>query len=73
MRDLQTWHNTVRASDCDLRKNGTTLVIKNVPADVCSNCGEEYVAEDTTAHLLKTAEGIALAGVEIDIREYVTA
>ena len=56
-----------------LEKNGTTLVIKNVPADVCNNCGEEYIAENTTAQLLKTAEGIALAGVEIDIREYATA
>ena len=56
-----------------LEKNGTTLVIKNVPADVCNNCGEEYVAENTTAQLLKTAEGIALAGVEIDIREYAAA
>ena len=45
--------------------------MKNVPAEVCSNCGEEYVAEDTTAHLLKTAEDIAHAGVEVDIREYV--
>ncbi len=56
-----------------LQKNDTTLVIKHVPAEVCNNCGEEYVAEDTTAHLLKTAEGIAHAGVEVDIREYVAA
>ncbi|GJL62551.1 MAG: hypothetical protein NPIRA04_12050 [Nitrospirales bacterium] len=56
-----------------LQRDGTTLVIKNVPADICSNCGEEYVAEDTTTHLLKTAESIAHAGVEVDIREYASA
>ena len=56
-----------------LQRNGTTLVIKNVPAEVCGNCGEEYVAEDTTTHLLKTAEDIARVGVEVDIREYVAA
>ncbi|WP_454062253.1 type II toxin-antitoxin system MqsA family antitoxin [Candidatus Nitrospira salsa] len=56
-----------------LQRSEITLVIKNVPSDVCSNCGEEYVAEDTTTHLLKTAENIAHAGVEIDIREYIAA
>ena len=56
-----------------LQRNGTTLVIKNVPAEVCGNCGEEYVAEDTTSHLLKTAEDVTRVGVEVDIREYVAA
>ena len=27
-----------------LERKATTVVIKNVPAQVCSNCGEEYVA-----------------------------
>jgi hypothetical protein len=47
------------------------LVIKGVPADVCANCGEEYVPEATTAYLLRTAEEVARAGVEVDVREYV--
>ena len=68
-------HGTTRAGQVTvtLQRNGTTLVIKNVPAEVCGNCGEEYVAEDTTTHLLKTAEDIARVGVEVDIREYVAA
>ena len=51
-------------------RDGTTLVIKGVPADVCVNCGEEYVAEDTTARLLRTAEEAARSGVKMDVREY---
>lgn len=54
-----------------LRSNSTVLVVKGVPADVCANCGEEYVAEAATAHLLRTVEEAARAGVEVDVREYV--
>jgi len=56
-----------------LERAGTTLVIKNVPAQVCRNCGEEYVNEATTSQLLKTAEEAAGAGVELEIREYKAA
>jgi hypothetical protein len=54
-----------------VKRNSTVLVIKGVPADICANCGEEYVAEATTAHLLRTAEEVSRAGVEVDVREYV--
>lgn len=56
-----------------LERGGTTLVIKAVPARVCANCGEEYVDESVTAHLLKTAEEAARAGVQVDVREYAAA
>jgi len=50
--------------------NSTVLVTKGVPADICTNCGEEYVGEATTAHLLRTVEEVSRAGVEVDVREY---
>jgi len=56
-----------------LERNGTTLVIKGVPANVCANCGEEYVDEEITARLLDTAEEAAKKGVQVDVREYVAA
>ena len=56
-----------------LERDGTTLVIKGVPAQVCLNCGEEYVDEKTTARLLTAAEEAARAGVRVDVREYVGA
>ena len=56
-----------------LERDGVTLVIKAVPADVCQNCGEVYVDDRTTGQLLKIAEEQARAGVQVDIREYVAA
>jgi YgiT-type zinc finger domain-containing protein len=54
-----------------VKRNFTVLVIKGVPADICATCGEEYVGETTTAYLLRTAEEVSRAGVEVDVREYV--
>jgi YgiT-type zinc finger domain-containing protein len=56
-----------------LERGGLTLVVKNVPAQVCPNCGEAYVAEDATAQVLKTAEQMARAGTQVDIRQYAVA
>jgi YgiT-type zinc finger domain-containing protein len=53
-----------------LERGELTLVIKNVPAQVCSNCGEAYIDESTTAELLMTAEQMAAAGALVDIRQY---
>ena len=50
-----------------------TLEVKGVPAQVCENCGEEYVEEYVTAQLLKVAEEAARTGVQVDVREYVAA
>lgn len=56
-----------------LERNGATLVFKNVPAEVCLNCGEEYVDEKITAHLLRVAETAAQGGTVVDVREYMAA
>ena len=56
-----------------LEKGSLTLVIKSVPARVCSNCGEEYLGEDTTQYLYQMADEALQSGVQVDIREYVAA
>ena len=56
-----------------LERNGTTLVVKGVPADVCANCGEEYADEETTAQLLQSAEEAVRARIQVDVREYAGA
>ena len=56
-----------------LERNGTTLVFKGVPADVCANCGEQFVDEQTTERLLSEAERAAQAGVQVEIRLYAAA
>ncbi|MEA3491089.1 MAG: type II toxin-antitoxin system MqsA family antitoxin [Campylobacterota bacterium] len=56
-----------------LEKGSSTIVFKEVPAEICDNCGEKYMDESTTKGLLSRAREIVKNGVEIDIRKYDTA
>ncbi len=49
------------------------IVIQAVPAEVCENCGEEYVDDIVTEKLLLQAESMFSAGVKFDVRNYVAA
>jgi YgiT-type zinc finger domain-containing protein len=53
-----------------LERDHLTLVVNNVPARVCPNCGEAYADETVTASLLHQAEKMAKAGAKADVREY---
>jgi YgiT-type zinc finger domain-containing protein len=70
---------------CQLCKNGTTekgsvtvtlerestvVLIKNVPADICENCGEYYLDEETTYKILSKAEVAAQNNAEVEILQY---
>lgn len=52
-----------------LERSGAVLVFRRVPADVCANCGEAYVAEAVAARLLRSAEEAVAVGVQVDVRE----
>ena len=56
-----------------LHRGTTILVVKEVPARVCGNCGEEYVAAEVTARLLKKAAALARDGVEVAVCSYAAA
>jgi len=51
-------------------RDGRTLVVNEVPADVCENCGEAYIAEDVTAELLRIADEARQAQAIVLIRDY---
>lgn len=53
-----------------LEKGSSTIVFKEVPAQICDNCGEKYIDESVTKELLSKARNIVKNGVEIDIRKY---
>ena len=53
-----------------LERDQSIFVIRHVPAQVCPNCGEAYVDEQTTAALLSEAEAAMLRGSQVNIREY---
>ncbi len=46
------------------------LLIKNVPAQVCPNCGEAIVDEDVAMQLIGKAQDAYAEGLIEDIREY---
>jgi YgiT-type zinc finger domain-containing protein len=55
------------------KPDGATVVFRDVPAQVCQNCGEEYVDEATTGELLRQAQAAARAGVQVEVRTYIAA
>ncbi len=54
-----------------LERGGTTLVVKGVPAQVCSTCGEQYVDEGAAGRVLNMVREAAASGVQVEVREYV--
>jgi len=53
-----------------LQREGTVIVIKNVPGDICSQCGEYYLEDSVVAELDKLIEHAAVKGTEVAIIRY---
>lgn len=53
-----------------LERNQTTLVFKQVPADICANCGEVYLSLEINRSLLKQAEQELQRGVFLEMINY---
>jgi YgiT-type zinc finger domain-containing protein len=53
-----------------LDRDQTILVFKGVPAQVCDNCGEEYVSAEINRKLLEMAGEAARRGVTLELLQY---
>lgn len=53
-----------------LQRNGCTIIFKDVPADVCTNCGEYYLNEEVTNEILLRSENAMRNGAEVEILRY---
>jgi YgiT-type zinc finger domain-containing protein len=53
-----------------LTRGVTTVVIRDTPADVCSDCGEYYLSEDVSRAVLATAEAAARRRAEVEILSF---
>ena len=53
-----------------LSREDTVVVIRNVPAEVCENCSEYFLSENTTDHILSRAEEAVKKGAEVEILCY---
>ena len=56
-----------------LTRGETTIVIRDVPALICTTCGEEYVDALTGKRLSQIAEAAVNEGVQVDVRRYKAA
>lgn len=50
-----------------LERGETTVIIKDVPAEVCDQCGEYYLSEAMTEKVMAMAETAVTKGVEVEI------
>ena len=53
-----------------LNRANTVVVFKEVPAEVCKNCGEYYLSEEVSKKLLVRANAAVAAGAEVEIVKY---
>jgi len=53
-----------------LEREGTVVVIKEVPAEVCSNCGEYYLDEAVSARVYAQADEAAKRHAEVEVLSY---
>ena len=50
-----------------LERDGSIIAIKEVPAQVCQNCGEYFLSAEMTREVLKRAEQAIKKGAEVEI------
>jgi YgiT-type zinc finger domain-containing protein len=53
-----------------LQRGAAIIIIKEVPAEVCSNCGEAYLSARTNQKVLNLAEDAVEKGAELEIIRY---
>lgn len=53
-----------------LQRGTATVIIKDVPAEVCENCGEYYLSEQVSNEILRRADAAVANGAEIEIIRY---
>ncbi|MFQ5985431.1 MAG: type II toxin-antitoxin system MqsA family antitoxin [Alphaproteobacteria bacterium] len=54
-----------------LQRDETVVVLKEVPAEVCENCGEYYLSAAITEQVMERAEEAVKSGAEVEIRRFV--
>jgi YgiT-type zinc finger domain-containing protein len=53
-----------------LERGKTTVLIKDVPAEICENCGEYYLTEELTGKVMEMAEEAVRRNAEIEVLRF---
>ena len=53
-----------------LSRGEAVIVVKNVPADICSQCGEPYFAPEISQQVSETADEAVRQGAELQVVKF---
>ncbi len=53
-----------------LTREETTVIVRAVPAEVCNNCGEYYLSDQTAEAIAQRAEIAVRNGAEVEILRF---
>lgn len=56
-----------------LERGESVVVVRNVPAEVCQDCGEAYLDEEQTDRVIQLAEKAIASGRPVEVLDYLAA
>jgi YgiT-type zinc finger domain-containing protein len=66
----KTGHTYPGTTTVTLQRDNTVVVIRDVPADICEDCGEYYLSEPIASRVYADAEETSNRHVEVEIQRY---
>ncbi len=66
----KTGHTHAGTATITLQRDNTVVVIRDVPAEICEDCGEYYLSETIARRVYADAEETARRHVEVQIQRY---
>jgi YgiT-type zinc finger domain-containing protein len=53
-----------------LQRGETTVIVKQVPAEICDNCDEYSLSSDVSGQILEKAERAVRSGAQVEILRF---
>lgn len=66
----KTGHTHPGTATVTLQRDNSVVVIRDVPAEICEDCGEYYLTEPVTKRVYADADATVLRHVEVEILRY---
>ncbi|MSQ70809.1 MAG: type II toxin-antitoxin system MqsA family antitoxin [Betaproteobacteria bacterium] len=66
----KTGHTHPGVTTVTLQRDNTVVVIRDVPAEICEDCGEYYLSDAIARRVYADAEKTAARHVEVEIQRF---
>ncbi len=66
----KTGHTHPGTATVTLQRDNSVVVIRDVPADICEDCGEYYLSEPVAKRIYADADATVQRHVEVEILRY---